>query len=103
MNKLNILIIKNQLAIINQLIKENGLNLSLFYNYISFFNYIIFSYPYYFHTFKVEDGLPPNDKDLILSKIEVLKENNVYFDLIKLSVIKILHSYWQFKQYCKLF
>ncbi len=58
--------------------------------FISFFIFLLILIslvPYYLHTFKGEDSLPPNDDDLMLSKIEVPEEENSYFDLIKLSAV----------------
>jgi tetratricopeptide (TPR) repeat protein len=68
--------------------KRKWLKWSVYSIIIFVFLIILFSLiPYYLHTFKGEDSLPPNDKDLMLYKIEVLKEDNAYFDLIKLSAI----------------
>jgi hypothetical protein len=61
----------------------------LIYSVVIFiFIKILFSIiPYYLHNFQGEDSMPPNDDDLMLSRIEVLEDENSYFDLIKISAV----------------
>lgn len=57
---------------------------------------LFFSFPYVLSQFWGKDGPPPDDKDLLLSTVNVPKEENGFFDLSKLS--KITYADGEIKQ-----
>lgn len=72
--------------------ENNNGKKSIFFNFLKIILIIFlslpilfFSFPYIMSIFFGGDISSPNDQDLILSRVDVPKENNAYFDLIKLN------------------